>query len=81
MPFGEVLGRQMGSFEKTLYITGIISALIFGGAMPAFCFLFGDMVDNVGGQQESPMAGFDKIEETAFLMLYVGCGVMLFSFF
>ena len=43
--------------------------------MPAFCLLFGDMVDGVGG-----VNSFDSLGDSALYMLYIGVVVYVVSF-
>jgi len=53
----------------------------FGGSMPAFCLLFGDMIDSVGSSDGSDGDSFSSLQTQAKYMIYIGLGVWMFSWF
>mmetsp|Transcript_6128 Transcript_6128/g.9830 ORF Transcript_6128/g.9830 Transcript_6128/m.9830 type:complete len:137 (-) Transcript_6128:3673-4083(-) len=76
MDYTKILTRQMGRREKVLIYVGVVVALIFGAALPAFCIVFGGLVDDLGSIPSSAK-GFQNIEKSSFKMLYEGCAVMV----
>ena len=81
LPFFEMVSRYM-DFEDKIYLgLGLFGAFFLGAAMPAFCLLFGDMVDGIGGSTASDgsqdVSQFQSLEDSAILMVYVGCGVLV----
>lgn len=48
MGFFELIGREMSYGDAILFWTGIMSAVIFGSAMPGFSLFFGEMIDDLG---------------------------------
>jgi hypothetical protein len=49
IPFMTVVGTYADFGDKVLMAVGTFACMIFGAAMPGFCFMFGDMIDKVGG--------------------------------
>lgn len=47
--------------------------------MPAFCLLFGDMIDGVGGANGAN--SFESLSDSSLLMVYISFGVFIVSFF
>ena len=60
--------------DKCLFFFGIMCSLLFGAAMPAFCLLFGEMVDGVGG-----VNSFSSLGDSAIYMVYMAFGVWIAS--
>lgn len=48
----------------------------FGAAMPAFCLIFGDMIDSVGGAG----GGFEDLKTQALYMVYLGLATWVVTF-
>ena len=40
--------RYMSGADRVKFYSGLLASLLFGGSLPAFCLLFGDMIDGVG---------------------------------
>jgi ABC-type bacteriocin/lantibiotic exporter with double-glycine peptidase domain len=51
-----------------------MASMLFGGAMPGFCLIFGEMIDGVGGAE-----GIDSLKEQGIIMVLVGVFSMIFS--
>jgi hypothetical protein len=43
-----MISRHADCRDYTLLILGTIAATAFGAALPAFCLLFGNMIDGLG---------------------------------
>lgn len=54
---------------------GYLSAAIAGVAMPAFTFLFGDIINGIGSNDST------GVIQQAKNMLYIGIGVFFFAWF
>jgi len=67
--------RYANDFDKILLLLGICSSLVFGAALPAFCLLFGALIDSVG--QNS----FDMLGMQAKWMIIIGLIVWVVSWF
>ena len=61
-----------GFGDKMLAIIGLWSSIVVGAATPAFCIVFGDMIDGVGQTQ-----GLDALREQGIIMVIVGVIVWL----
>jgi len=46
--FFQMINRHANLKDYILFIIGIIAASGFGAAMPAFCLIFGNMIDGLG---------------------------------
>ena len=57
IPFTTLIGRYMSCGDRSLLFIGYGGAVIYGSALPAFCVLFGGMIDNVGGQEFDESTG------------------------
>jgi len=73
--------RYMDCADRTKFYLGLFAALLFGGSMPAFCLLFGDMIDSVGSSDGSDGDSFSSLQTQAKYMMYIGLGVWMFSWF
>jgi hypothetical protein len=38
----------MDGSDQCKWIAGLTGSVLFGGSLPAFCLLFGEMIDGVG---------------------------------
>ena len=52
--------RYMSGADRVKFYSGLLASLLFGGSLPAFCLLFGDMIDGVG-QTGADSSGFDSL--------------------
>ena len=73
VPFSTVVNKYADFYDKMLMAVGTFSCMIFGAAMPGFCFMFGDMLDKVGASQT------DSLKNNLFIMIGFGSGCMIFS--
>lgn len=73
VPFSTVVGKYADFGDKMLMVVGTFSCMVFGAAMPGFCFMFGDMIDKVGGSQT------DSLKGNLYIMIGFGSGCMIFS--
>lgn len=77
--------RYMDSLDQAKFISGLTASVLFGGSLPAFCLLFGDMIDGVGETGVNPdpndTSGFDGLQTQAKWMIIIGLGVWCFSWF
>ena len=65
----------MSCGDRTLICCGYGGAVIYGSALPAFCVLFGGMVDNVGENNfddKTGMDNFDMLKTNAIFMVIAG---------
>jgi hypothetical protein len=79
-----MIGRFMDGSDKLKMILGMIGSFMFGAALPAFCLLFGGMIDGVGGtgsDSATDTSGYDALQKQAIWMLCIGFGVFIFSWF
>ena len=70
--------RYASGGDKCLWVFAAIASIGFGAALPAFCLMFGDMIDSVGG---ASTAGFGALDDQALYMVYIGMGVFVLAFF
>jgi ATP-binding cassette, subfamily B (MDR/TAP), member 1 len=71
----------MDCADRTKFYLGLLSALVFGGSMPAFCLIFGDMIDSVGSSDGSDSDSFKSLQTQAVYMVYIGLVVWISSWF
>ena len=67
--------RYASCGDKLIFFLGFVGSCIFGAALPAFSFVFGAMIDDLGAATQS----LDGLKDTAVMMLYVGVGVYVLS--
>ena len=60
-------------------ILGFSWSFIFGAAMPAFCIVFGELVDDMGSM--NPGSGNNPMKENTVMMLYVAIAAFVSSAF
>jgi len=70
---------------------GLFGSFGFGAAMPAFCFYFGTMIDGVAAVSSDTTAtaaggtpaggGMMNLKDQSFMMLYIGFGAWVVSWF
>lgn len=72
--------RYMDGADQVKLISGLTASVLFGGSLPAFCLLFGDMIDGVGNTA-ADTDQFDMLQTQAKYMIYIGIGVWMFSWF
>ena len=77
----EMCNRYMDCADRTKFYLGLFAALLFGGSMPAFCLLFGDMIDSVGSSDGSDSDSFKSLQTQAVYMVYIGLVVWISSWF
>lgn len=70
-------------WDVCLLWLGIFSSILFGAAMPGFCYYFGTMIDGVAGVQADAGdgGGMMNLSEQSFMMLYIGVGSLFVSWF
>lgn len=70
--------------DKVKLIAGLSGSALFGAALPAFCLLFGNMIDgvgNTGADTADSSSGYDMLQTQAVYMIFIGLGVWVFSWF
>jgi ATP-binding cassette subfamily B (MDR/TAP) protein 1 len=60
--------------EKCMWFSATLFAFFFGGALPGFCLVFGDMIQDVGG------GSFDSLGGSAKWMVIIGALAFVCSF-
>lgn len=70
----EMLTRFSNGCDKALLCIGFFWSMVFGGAMPGFSVVFGELIDDLGAQE--PGGGSNPMKDNTLLMLYVA----LFAF-
>jgi hypothetical protein len=55
----QMVSRHMDCNDKLMLILGQSGAFLFGASLPAFCLLFGNMIDGIG------QAGVDTADSSA----------------
>jgi hypothetical protein len=66
--FCHVAFKYADGCDKCMFFVATIASMMFGLSLPAFCIIFGDMLDSVG--QGTGM--FDVLGEQAIYMLIMG---------
>ena len=74
IPWSTIYQKQANCCDKTILGFAIMGSMLFGGAMPGFCLMFGEMIDGVGGAE-----GIDSLKDQAVIMVFVGIFSMIFS--
>ena len=69
-----MLWRHADFSDKVLWYTGFFASLIFGSSLPAFCLLWGEMSDSLGGAGQ-----FDEMKNQAYWMGGIGLIAWIFS--
>ena len=64
--------RYADTTDKCHWALGILSTIVWSCSIPGFCLVLGDMSDSLTS------ANFDKLDEQALYMIYIGVGVMIF---
>jgi len=59
--------------DKLMWWLAALAATLFGGALPGFCIIFGDLIQDVGAQQ------MDNLTSSAVWMTVIGVIAALFS--
>jgi ATP-binding cassette subfamily B (MDR/TAP) protein 1 len=72
-PYRKILLTFASKGDKCYLALGYAAAAIAGVALPAFTFMFGDIVNGFGGSDVSGVVAQAKN------MLYIGCGVFFFA--
>ena len=72
--FFELMFKYASFTEKLIWWGATLAAFVFGGALPGFCLVFGDMIQDVGG------GTMDSLTFSAKMMTYIGVGAALLSF-
>ena len=73
MGFFDLIGRNSNGCDKLIFSIGCLSSMCFGAALPAFCLLFGGMVNELGS------GGCESLQTQALWMIIIGIGVFLVS--
>jgi hypothetical protein len=70
--------------DRIMLYLGQAGAILFGASLPAFCLLFGNMIDGIGkagADTSDSSSGYDALQTQAKYMIYIGFGVYIFSWF
>jgi hypothetical protein len=81
MGFFELVNREMSCMDALLFWSGNFCALAFGAALPSFSLFFGEMIDNLGSQKQTPEAAFEDLKFNAIIMSVLGVAGGLLSTF
>lgn len=54
---------RASSGDLLLFFLGTISSMVFGAALPSFCLIFGEMMDNLGASTSNN--NFDSLKTSA----------------
>lgn len=74
MGFFDLVFRYASSKEKMMWFWATICSVLFGGALPSFCLIFGDMINDVG------TGNFDMLKDSAKAMSIIGVVATICSF-
>lgn len=69
VPYSKILMTFADCTDKTYLYIGYTMAIVSGFALPSFTFIFGDIVNGIGGSNP------DGVINQSKTMLYIGCGV------
>ena len=81
MGFFELVNREMSCMDALLFWSGNLCALAFGAALPSFSLFFGEMIDNLGSQKQTPDSAFEDLKFNAIIMSVLGVAGGLLSTF
>jgi hypothetical protein len=76
---GVLFGRFAGATETFLLWFGLSWSAIFGAALPGFCFIFGELINDMGSMASSSEE--NVMVTNSIYMIYVACGVLVTSAF
>lgn len=65
----ELLYRFSSTSDRFFLWAGLLGATLFGSSMPAFCFVFGEMMEKMGEQTAG--GGFEALKTQAMWMTIV----------
>lgn len=68
-PYTQILLTFADGLDKTYLFIGYFAAALAGAALPTFTFMFGDIVNGIGTDDDQ------GVIEQSKRMLYIGCGV------
>lgn len=73
----KIVRRHMSTADTLKFATGCFTSAMLGAALPAFCLVFGEMIDGVADTSSSNGndSEFNALQKQAFFMLYIGCGL------
>lgn len=77
---GELFHRFATGGGLVLLYIGLFFSFIFGASLPAFCVVFGELIDDMGNMEATKEGGFDEdaphpMQENSVFMAYVAIGV------
>mmetsp|Transcript_39029 Transcript_39029/g.59451 ORF Transcript_39029/g.59451 Transcript_39029/m.59451 type:complete len:82 (-) Transcript_39029:3806-4051(-) len=81
MSYMELTQRESKRVERMLLIIGMIGSFLFGGAMPIFCLVMGGLINDVGEKITTSGPSLDQLREQAIMMIFIGLGTWIVSFF
>lgn len=59
VPFSAMAFRYADGTDKLFIFIGLFAAFLFGASLPGFCFVFGALIDDMGGS-----AGLTSMNDT-----------------
>lgn len=74
MGFFDLVFRYASPKEKMMWYWATFCSIAFGGALPSFCLIFGDMINDVG------TGSFDMLKDSAKWMSIIGSVATICSF-
>lgn len=67
MDFTEVVKRYADGKDKCMMAIGLTGSLLFALAQPSFAFMFGHLIDGVGGR-----SSMDAMKNNTYIMIGIG---------
>jgi len=67
--------RYSSGSDKVYYFIGLLNAFLFAGALPGFCFVFGELIDDMAMGKPGDM------NESVIMMCYMAFLIWFTSFF
>ena len=78
--FMEIIGKFADGKDKCFLYTGLFCAFLFGASFPAFFYLFGLLVDELGSSTSVMNYEFSRLNEICLITIILGAVVFLVSF-
>lgn len=76
--FGDLFFRFADGCDMFLFWNGIFWSFLFGAALPAFCIIFGELLDDMGEMSAAPNEeAANPMSQNSLYMVYNALGVMV----
>ena len=76
----EIIGKYADGSDKMLLYAGLFCAFLFGASIPAFLYLFGLLVDELGVSTSVMNYDFGQLNQICVITIILGAFVFLVSF-